>query len=196
MITVGFDSEDIYIERNYLDFDNYVSTLYSTTYLISTGGNSTDLGQKYPKNIWIRGNKCVNNPKWEGIDSHGSINLWIEDNYIYIYNCKIGITVGCQSSLEADTPAGATQEYTLPSSVLSENGSGLSIRESFNWSLINLSAGALNTITITSPGADHTFVGNAIVQSAHSTTGGLYGNSATFKTVKSALNTFVTYRIS
>ena len=67
--------------------------------------------------------------------------------------------------------------------------------DSFEWTLINLSAAAIDTITIVA-GADHTVVGNMIVQSAHGTTGALYGNSATFRTRKTATNTFVTYRIS
>jgi len=52
-----------------------------------------------------------------------------------------------------------------------------------------------DTITVTA-GDTHTVVGNMIVQSAHSTTGALYGNSAQFRTRKTAANTFVTYRIA
>jgi parallel beta-helix repeat protein len=105
-ISIGFDCENVWVERNYLDFDNYISTLYGNTYLISTGGNSTDGGLVYPKNVWIRGNVCINNPKWEGIDSHGCRNLWIEDNYIY--NCRVGITAGCQGPLVLGTPVDYT----------------------------------------------------------------------------------------
>jgi hypothetical protein len=42
----------------------------------------------------------------------------------------------------------------------------------------------------------HTIVGNPIVQSAHSSTGGIYGNSAQWRTRKTAANTFVSYRIA
>jgi hypothetical protein len=39
-------------------------------------------------------------------------------------------------------------------------------------------------------------VGNPIVQSANASTGGIYGNSARWRTRKTAANTFVTYRIA
>jgi hypothetical protein len=91
--------------------------------------------------------------------------------------------------------AGATQAYTLPTGTLCEGGALFSVNDSFDWVLINLSAAAVDTITLTA-GADHTIVGNPIIQSAHATTGGIWGNSATFRTRKTALNTFVTYRIS
>jgi hypothetical protein len=60
--------------------------------------------------------------------------------------------------------------------------------------LINLSAAALDTITLTAA-AGHTIVGNAIVQSANAATGGVYGNSAHWRTRKTAANTFITYRV-
>jgi len=89
---------------------------------------------------------------------------------------------------------GATQTYTLPTGTLSEAGGIFGINSYFDWILINLSAAAADTITVAA-GADHTVVGNMVVQSAHATTGALYGNSAIFRTMKTALNTFVTYRI-
>lgn len=91
--------------------------------------------------------------------------------------------------------AGATAAYTLPTGTLADAGAGIQIDEAFDWSLINLSAAATDTITLTA-GTDHTIVGNPIVQSAHVSTGGVYGNSAIFRTRKTAANTFVTYRIA
>lgn len=91
--------------------------------------------------------------------------------------------------------AGATQTYTLPTGVLTESGVKLAVDESFDWVLINLSAAAEDTITVAAGNA-HTIVGNVIVQSAHASTGVLYGNSAQFRTRKTAANTFVTYRIA
>ncbi len=91
--------------------------------------------------------------------------------------------------------AGATAAYTLPTGTLCEGGMTFKVDDCFDWSLINLSAAAIDTITLTA-GTGHTIVGNPIVQSAHSTTGGIYGNSAIFRTRKTATNTFVTYRIS
>lgn len=92
--------------------------------------------------------------------------------------------------------AGATQAYTLPTGTLSDAGvsDGVGTNEGFYWTLINLSAAAADTITVTA-GTDHTLVGEGIVQSSHSTTGQLYGSSARFFTRKTAANTFVTYRV-
>jgi hypothetical protein len=61
--------------------------------------------------------------------------------------------------------------------------------------LINLSAAALDTVTVTA-GEGHTIVGNAIVQSVHASTGLIYGSSGMFRTKKTAANTMVTYRIA
>jgi len=92
--------------------------------------------------------------------------------------------------------AGATQTYTLPTATLMDAAlPSMHIDESFEWSLINLSAAAADTITL-AVGTNHTIVGNTIVQSAHATTGALYGNSARFETQKTATNTYVTYRIA
>jgi hypothetical protein len=91
--------------------------------------------------------------------------------------------------------AGATQEYTLPTGTLVDAGISMNINESFDWTLINLSAAAIDTITLTA-GETHTIVGNPIVQSANSATGGIYGNSATFRTRRTKANTYVTYRIN
>lgn len=91
--------------------------------------------------------------------------------------------------------AGATQAYTLPTGTLLDASTSFAVDEYFDWTVINLSAAAADTITITA-GADHTVVGTMIVQSAHATTGLLYGNAARFRTRKTAANTFVTYRLS
>lgn len=90
---------------------------------------------------------------------------------------------------------GGTAAYTLPTGTLMDSASEFAIGESFDWSLINLSAAAADTVTITA-GTGHTVVGTMIVQSAHSTTGLIHGNAVRFRTRKTAANTFITYRIS
>jgi hypothetical protein len=92
--------------------------------------------------------------------------------------------------------AGATAAYTLPTGTLMSAGLPfLADGGSFDWSLLNLSAAAADTITLTA-GTDHTIVGNPIVQSAHSSTGGVMGNSAMWRSRKSTGNTWITYRIA
>lgn len=90
---------------------------------------------------------------------------------------------------------GATANLTLPTGTLTDAGLALAIGESFDWSVINTSAAAVDTATIVA-GTGHTVVGVMVVQSAHATTGTLYGNAGRFRTRKTAANTFVTYRIA
>ena len=91
--------------------------------------------------------------------------------------------------------AGATQAYTLPTGTLLDAASAFLVNEFFDWTVINLSAAAADTATITA-GADHTVVGTMICQSAHSSTGLVHGNALRLRTVKTAANTFVTYRLA
>jgi len=99
----------------------------------------------------------------------------------------IGLLTGAHAT-------GATAVLTLPTGTLMDAATGIGINQGFEWTYINTSAAAADTATITA-GSGHTIVGVAIVQSAHSTTGGIYGNAARFLSVKTAANTFVTYRI-
>ena len=91
--------------------------------------------------------------------------------------------------------AGATAAYTLPTGTLLDAAGTFLVDEYFDWTLINLSAAAADTITITA-GADHTVVGTMICQSAHSSTGLIHGNALRLRTRKTAANTFVSYRLA
>jgi hypothetical protein len=102
------------------------------------------------------------------------------------------ITTGLITGTHA---AGATQAYTLPTGTLLDASTSFVVNEYFDWTVINLSAAAADTITITA-GADHTVQGTMICQSAHSTTGTIHGNALRLRTVKTAANTFVTYRLA
>jgi hypothetical protein len=88
----------------------------------------------------------------------------------------------------------ATATYILPTGTLMDTATGLQIDQGFEWSMINLSSGASNTVTL-SAGSGHTIVGVAVIQSTDGSTGGLYGASGRWFTRKTAANTFVTYRI-
>lgn len=92
--------------------------------------------------------------------------------------------------------AGATVALTLDTGSAMDTGrpGGMGTDVAIDWSLINLSAAALDTGTLTAS-SGHTIVGNPIVQSAHSSTGGIYGNSARFRSRRTATNTWITYRI-
>jgi len=79
----------------------------------------------------------------------------------------------------------AARAYTLPTGTLTEAGVNLRVGESFDWSLINLAA-ATHAVTVTA-GTAHTVVGTMAVAAA---------SSGMFRTRKTDVNTFVTYRIA
>jgi hypothetical protein len=90
---------------------------------------------------------------------------------------------------------GATVALTLDTGALMDAGVNMNVGEAFDWFLINLSAAALDTDTVTAAASGHTVIGVMIVQSVHVSTGGITGNCGHFRTRKTAANTFVTYRI-
>ena len=102
-------------------------------------------------------------------------------------NVTGGISVAqLQNGLITSTTAAAVAG-TLPTGAVGDTagtGFGLAINEGAYWSVIN--TGAANAFTVT-PAAGHTIVGNAVVA---------LSSSGRFFTVKTALNTFVTYRIA
>lgn len=94
------------------------------------------------------------------------------------------------------TATGATAAYTLPTGAnIDLAGLTLEVDDSFEWVIINNALAALDTITITAS-TGHTIVGGPIVQSLHASTGGVTGYSATFRTRKTAADTYVTYRVA
>lgn len=98
--------------------------------------------------------------------------------------------------ITATHATGATIALTLDTGALMDDAfiaAGVGIDEGIEWSLINLSAAALDTVTVTAS-SGHTIVGNAIVTSAHAST--VHTSSARFLTKKTATDTYVTYRIA
>lgn len=83
------ECENIHVEGNI--FDTCTSLTYANTYLFATGGDAT-IDDWACKNLWVKDNRFLNNPRWEAIDSHGCENMWIEDNYVI--NCKTAVMVG------------------------------------------------------------------------------------------------------
>lgn len=109
-------------------------------------------------------------------------------NTLTIAKLLTGIVTGTHT-------VGATAAYTLPTGTLCSAGCACGDGDGFYWHLINLSAAAADTLTVTA-GTDHTIVGVALVESAHISTGGLSGsNSSTWFTRKTTANTWVTYRV-
>lgn len=94
----------------------------------------------------------------------------------------------------AGTPTAAAN-YTLPTGILMEGAATWATNESFDWSLINLATTDSFIITLLA-GTGHTIVGDPNTAADSATTGVLYGATSRWRTRKTALNTFVTYRIS
>jgi len=102
-------------------------------------------------------------------------------------------TAGLLSGLIVGThAAGATQTYTLPTGALMDAAFEIDIDESIDWSLINASAAAADTITLAAAASGHTIVGAVVVVSVNSAP----DNTATYRTRKTAADTFVTYRLA
>jgi hypothetical protein len=72
---------------------------------------------------------------------------------------------------------------TLPTGTLTEGGSDFLVNDAFDWHVIN--TGATNAFTVAA-GAAHTLIGSGVIA---------LSSSGTFRTRKTAANTFVTYRI-
>jgi len=94
-------------------------------------------------------------------------------------------TVGATVALTVDT--GTAMDTGMPAS--------FAVGQSIDWSIMNLSAAAADTGTLTTA-SGHTLVGNPIVQSGHVSTGGITGSAGMFRSRRTAANTWVTYRIS
>jgi hypothetical protein len=107
------------------------------------------------------------------------------------------ITVGALATqlITGTQSTGATVAYTLPTGTVLDAGVDLAIGQGFDFRILNLSAAAADTITLTA-NTGITIVGVAIVQSVHVSTGGITGATGTFRLRKTAANTFVCYRIA
>jgi hypothetical protein len=92
---------------------------------------------------------------------------------------------------------GATVALTLDTGALMDAGCPDSVgtNDYIDWTLINLSAAAADTATVTAS-TGHTVVGTMICQSAHSTTGGIHGNALRLRSRRTAANTWITYRLA
>ena len=100
-----------------------------------------------------------------------------------------GLITGTQSS-------GATVAYTLPTGAVLDAAVDMAAGQAFDFSIMNFSAAAADTITLTAPASGITLVGEPIVQASHSSTGEIYGAAGLFRMRKTAAETFVCYRIA
>ena len=108
---------------------------------------------------------------------------------ITVANLLLGLITGTHA-------AGATQAYTLPAGadLDAELSSYMINNASFDFTIINLSPAAADTITLTAS-VGITIVGNPIID-ANLIYTSWYLSSGTFRVRKTAADTFIAYRIS
>jgi len=82
---------------------------------------------------------------------------------------------------------GATIAVLLPDGATMEDASQFGVDEYFDWVLINNSVAGTDTVTITNAASNNNISGPAVVAAS---------TSAIFRTRKTAVDTFVTYRIA
>lgn len=90
---------------------------------------------------------------------------------------------------------GATVALTVDTGALIEAGlpQNFAVDDSFDFTIINLSAALLDTATLTTAASGTTMVGQMVVDSAHADSE--FPSSGTFRCRKTAADTFVFYRL-
>jgi len=94
--------------------------------------------------------------------------------------------------ITATHSAGATQAYTLPTGTQMSTALEVANDQAFDFTIINLSAALVDTVTLTANTA-FTIVGQALIESAHADSE--FPSSGTFRARKTAANTWVAYRL-
>ncbi len=86
MLTLLQEVENAFIDK--CVFDTCVST-YQNTYLFATGKIDNETYDFSCRNIHVTNSKFLNNPNWEGIDTHACVGFYVENNYIENVKCGI-----------------------------------------------------------------------------------------------------------
>lgn len=87
MLTLLQETENIMVDNSV--FDTIVSSS-ENSYLFATGKIDNEVYNFSCRNITVRNSKFLNNPKWEGIETHSCNGFIVENNYVE--NCKVGIS--------------------------------------------------------------------------------------------------------
>jgi hypothetical protein len=165
---------------------DYLAEKSVTQFDVGTNANQIPLNQYLGTMAWQDANAVQ-------IAGGSTTNLVGTSNYqiqptITTLTATATLTIAQLLTYIVQVTSASAVALTLPTGTLSDagvlNGLGV-VNNSFTWSVINTGS-ASGAITMTA-GTAHTYVGNATVAIA---------TSATFKTVKTATNTFVTYRIA
>lgn len=88
---------------------------------------------------------------------------------------------------------GATAALTTDTGAAIEAGVTMAAGDSFDFTVINLSAAALDTVTLTAGASGVTLVGRVITPSAHATT--VADSSTTYRVLKTSTNNYTIYAL-
>ena len=172
--------------------------------LLSTDvyATTTALETAFPAAATANVNALANTTADGLVQSNGS--AWYKVGKFKVQEAPPTMTVGASFTIAnllkglivaTPTATGATVAYILPTGALMDGGVSLPLNGASDWSITNLAAAAADTITVTAAATGHTIVGNPIVQSAHVSTGGITGNTAVYRSRRSAANTWISYRV-
>ena len=115
-------------------------------------------------------------------------NLFVSQPTPSAVNASATLTVAQLLTRIITTNSAVAVAFTLPTGTLTDAGilnGQLLVNQSFDWNIINTGS-AVGVVTV-SGGTGNTLVGSGMIAIV---------TSATFRTVKTAANTFVTYRIA
>lgn len=82
------------------EFDTLTSTAYPNTYTFATGYQALNSGQRWTEGLLVENCVFLNNPRWEGLDTHGATDVIFRGNHIE--NVRIGILAGNAGGAVAD----------------------------------------------------------------------------------------------
>lgn len=89
-LTLLEEVHDVMVDKCLFDTTH---TTYVNAYLFATGSLDYVTEWQYlVKNITVQNSKFLNNPQWEGLETHGGENIKFINNYVY--NCLEGIHYG------------------------------------------------------------------------------------------------------
>lgn len=92
--------EDVLVDNSV--FDTILGS-YSNSYLFCSGRIDETVYGYATKNVHVQNSKFLNNPNWEGIDTHACLGFYCENNYIE--NCACGIMARTTSTSPVTTLA-------------------------------------------------------------------------------------------
>jgi hypothetical protein len=154
---------------------------------VGSNPNQVPLNQ-YLGNMAYQDDDGVNITNGVASNIQNLTNLFVAQPTPSAINASATLTIAQLLTRIITTNSATAVAFTLPTGTLTDAGilNGLLLlNQSFDWNIVNIGS-AVGVVTV-SGGTGHTLVGSGVLAIT---------TSATFRTTKTATNTFVTYRIS